>query len=64
MDDAEFEFLLKHREEFFHRRRLSQLLYRRDVDKAVDARVDPDDDGSYDNFIQGIQHNISKKDLG
>jgi len=60
MDDAEFDILLKRGEEFFHRRGLSHLLYRCDVDKAVDARVDPDDDGSYDKFIQGIQHDASK----
>ncbi|KAM4065536.1 hypothetical protein HRG_010723 [Hirsutella rhossiliensis] len=53
LDDAEFEVLRRHGEEFFHRRALARLLYRPDVDKAVDAKFeDPDDDGSYETFIQ------------
>lgn len=55
MDDAEFEFLRNRGPEFFRRRELSRLLYRPDVNRAVDDMLgDPDDDGSYDKFIQGI----------
>ena len=59
MDDAEFEVLLNRGPEFLHRRDVSRLLYRRDVDKAVDANVDQEDDESYNKFIQGIQRNIN-----
>ncbi|GAB1319490.1 hypothetical protein MFIFM68171_09700 [Madurella fahalii] len=53
MDDAEFEILQARGPEFFRRRELSHLLYRPDVDKAVDAKFEnPDDDGAYDKFIQ------------
>jgi hypothetical protein len=61
IEDIEFELLRIRGPEFFRRRELSRLLYRPDVDKAVDAMVeDPDDDGSYDKFIQGIQQGTLK----
>ncbi|KAK3687211.1 hypothetical protein B0T22DRAFT_534653 [Podospora appendiculata] len=62
MDDTEFEVLQNCGPEFFRRRDLSRLLYRPDVDKAVDAMVeDPDDDGSYDKFMQGTQQGNLKQ---
>lgn len=62
MDDAEFEFLRNRGPEFFRRRELSRLLYRPDVNRAVDDLIeDPDDDGSYDKFIQGTQQGNSKQ---
>ncbi len=62
MDDGEFETLKNRGVEFFHRGGLSRLLYRPDVDKAVNASfTDPDDDGSYEKFMQGIQHDTDLK---
>ncbi|KAK4097776.1 hypothetical protein N658DRAFT_500090 [Parathielavia hyrcaniae] len=62
MKDTEFELLRTRGPEFFRRRELSRLLYRPDVDKAVDAMVeDPDDDGSYDKFMQGTQQGTLKQ---
>ncbi|KAL2015130.1 hypothetical protein VTK56DRAFT_6218 [Thermocarpiscus australiensis] len=59
MEDAEFELLRDRGPKFFRCRELSRLLYRPDVDKAVDAMVeDPDDDGSYDSFMQ--DHTITR----
>ena len=56
MDNAEFEVLQNRGPELFRRRELSRLLYRTDVDRAVDAMVeDPDDNGLYEKFIQDIQ---------
>ncbi|KAK4204857.1 hypothetical protein QBC40DRAFT_271891 [Triangularia verruculosa] len=53
MEDAEFELLRTRGPGFFRRRELSRLLYRPDVDKAVNVMVnDADDDGSYVKFIQ------------
>ncbi|KAK4184121.1 hypothetical protein QBC35DRAFT_506599 [Podospora australis] len=54
MENAAFELLRTRVPEFFHCRKLSHLLYRPDIDKAVDATVngDHDDDGSYENFFQ------------
>jgi hypothetical protein len=52
LDDAEFEILQTRGLEFFRRRVPSHLLYRLDVDKAVDVELrDPDD--TYDKFIRG-----------
>jgi endo-alpha-1,4-polygalactosaminidase (GH114 family) len=56
VDNAEFEVLQNRGPELFRRRELSRLLYRTDVDRAVDAMVeDPDDDVLYEKFIQDIQ---------
>jgi hypothetical protein len=53
LSDSEFEILQKGVEEFIHHRNLSYLLYRPDVDKAVDSKLeDPDDDESFDKFMQ------------
>jgi hypothetical protein len=53
LSDAEFEILQKRAEEFICHRNLSHLLYRPDVDKAVDSKLeDPEDDESFDKFMQ------------
>ncbi|CZS94284.1 uncharacterized protein RCO7_10332 [Rhynchosporium graminicola] len=53
LGNAEFEILQERTEEFIHHRNLSCLLYRPDVDKAVDSRLeDPEDDESFDKFMQ------------
>jgi len=53
LGDAEFEILQKRTEEFICHRNLSYLLYRPDVDKAVDSKLeDPEDDESFDKFMQ------------
>ncbi|KFY30326.1 hypothetical protein V494_08189 [Pseudogymnoascus sp. VKM F-4513 (FW-928)] len=53
LGDVEFGILQKCLAEFISYRNLSHLLYRPDVDKAVDSKLeDPDDDGSYDKFMQ------------
>lgn len=54
IDETEFEILLIYGEDFFRRREISHLLYRPDVNKAADAKVDPDNDMPYNQFIQGI----------
>lgn len=60
MGDAEFELLRTRGPKFFHCRELSRLLYRPDVDKAVDAMVnDPDD--SYDKFMEGTEQGNLKQ---
>lgn len=41
-------------------RNLSRLLYRRDVDKAVESTFeDPEDEDLYQNFMQGMRRNAS-----
>ncbi|KIW38198.1 uncharacterized protein PV06_10144 [Exophiala oligosperma] len=53
LGDAEFEILQKRAEEFICHRNLSYLLYRPDVDKAIDSKLeDPEDDESFDKFMQ------------
>jgi hypothetical protein len=62
MGDAEFEILQKRVAEFISHRNLSYLLYRPDVDKAVDSRLeDPEDDESFDKFMQSTQCGFSKQ---
>ena len=62
MDNTKFKTLKNSRVEFFHRRKLSRLLYRPNVDKVVNTSfTDPDDDGSYKKFMQGIQHDTDLK---
>lgn len=56
LGDVEFEILQKRVAEFISYRNLSYLLYRPDVDKAVDSKLeDPDDDESFDKFMQCTQ---------
>jgi hypothetical protein len=53
LSDLEFETLQKGVEEFIHRQNISYLLYRPDVDKAVDSKLeDPDDEELFDKFMQ------------
>lgn len=53
LGNAEFEILQKRAAEFISHRDLSQLLYRPDVDKAVDSKLeDPEDDEEFDKFLQ------------
>lgn len=53
MDDEKFELVRIHTADFMLRRQLSSLLYRPDVDKAVDAEVEePDDQELLDEFIK------------
>jgi hypothetical protein len=55
MDDEAFEILRERGAQFSRHRKLSPFLYRPDVDKAADAKLeDPDDDGLYEKFIQGL----------
>lgn len=62
MDDMKFSILRSGAAEFVHRRGLPRLLYRTDVDKAVNAKFeDPDDDGSFEKFFQGTQY-VSEQD--
>jgi hypothetical protein len=62
MGDAEFEILQKRVAEFISHRNLSYLLYRPDVDKAVDSRLeDPEDDESFDKFMQSTQCGFLKQ---
>jgi hypothetical protein len=54
LGDTELEILQKRGTEFIRYRNLSHLLYRPDVDKAVDAPLkDPEDEEVFDNFMQG-----------
>ncbi|KAK8116374.1 hypothetical protein PG984_007247 [Apiospora sp. TS-2023a] len=53
MDATEFQVLLEYGEGFVGNCNISCLLYRSDVDKAVDAEFkDADKDGSYEEFLQ------------
>jgi hypothetical protein len=57
MDEPKFKLILTHAAEFLHRRKLSILLYRPDVDRAVDAKFeDPDDQESFEEFLKSAQH--------
>lgn len=56
MDDAAIDILQERGLEFIRHRELSRHLHRDDINKAVNAKLeDPDDDGLYEKFIQGIQ---------
>lgn len=56
MGDIEFNLLRTCGPGFFYYCELSRLLYRPDIDKAVNAIVnDPDDDGLYDKFMEGTE---------
>lgn len=62
LGDAEFEILQKHAEEFICHHNLSYLLYRSDVDKAVDSKLeDPEDNDSFDKFMQCIHFGFLKQ---
>lgn len=53
LGDAQFGILQHRVVEFIGHRNLSHLLYRQDVDKAVDSKLeDPEDDESFEKFIQ------------
>ncbi|KAK3361560.1 ankyrin repeat-containing domain protein [Lasiosphaeria ovina] len=57
LSGAEFEILQKCAEEFIRHYKLSTLLYRPDVDKAVDSKLeDPEDGELFNKFMQGITH--------
>lgn len=56
MDATEFEVLLKYGSRFLGYCNIGCLLYRPDVDKAVDAEFKDADNGSYDEFLQGIKY--------
>jgi hypothetical protein len=61
LGDVDFEILQKRVAEFICHRNLSYLLYRPDVDKAVDSKLeDPEDDESFDKFMQCTQCGFSK----
>jgi hypothetical protein len=61
--DTEFEVLQKRVVDFISHRNLSYLLYRPDVDKAVDSKLeDPEDDELFDVFIQSTQCDFLKTD--
>jgi hypothetical protein len=54
LDDAEFDILKRGAADFVRHRNLSSLLYRPDVDKAVESTFeDPDDEDLYDKFLNG-----------
>jgi hypothetical protein len=62
MGDAEFDILQKRVVDFISHRNLSYLLYRPDVDKAVDSKLeDPEDDESFDKFMQSTQCGFLKQ---
>jgi hypothetical protein len=62
LGDAEFEILEKRAAEFISHRNLSYLLYRPDVDKAVDSKLeDPEDDELFDKFMQSTQYGFLKQ---
>ena len=62
LSDAEFEILQKCIVKFINHHNLSHLLYRPDVDKAVDAKFeDPEDADSFKKFIQCTQCDFSKQ---
>jgi hypothetical protein len=62
LGDAEFEILEKRAAEFISHRNLSYLLYRPDVDKAVDSKLeDPEDDELFDKFMQCTQCGFLKQ---
>lgn len=63
MGDTEFEVLQKRVVDFISHRNLSYLLYRPDVDKAVDSKLeDPEDDELFDVFMQSTQCDFLKTD--
>ena len=63
LGNAEFEILQKRAEEFICHRNLSYLLYRPNVDKAVDSKLeDPEDDKLFNKFMQCIQMWFLKTD--
>jgi hypothetical protein len=62
LGDVEFEILQNRIAEFIHHRNISHLLYRPDVDKAVDAKLeDPKDDELFDKFMQCTQCGFLKQ---
>jgi hypothetical protein len=62
MGDVEFEFLQNRVAEFISYRNLSYLLYRSDVDKAVDSKLeDPEDVELFDKFMQSTQCGFLKQ---
>ena len=62
LGDLEFEILHKRVIDFMCRRNLSGLLYRSDVDKAINAKLeDPNDDESFDKFMQCTQPSFLKQ---
>jgi hypothetical protein len=39
-------------EDFVHRRKLAEYLYRDDIDKAVYSKLDPEDEDLYKGFMK------------
>lgn len=61
MDATEFGVLLEYGSGFLDHCNISCLLYRPDVDKAVDAEFkNADQNGSYDEFLQGTRYGTLK----
>jgi hypothetical protein len=56
LDDTEFDILKNRVVDFMRHRTLSCLLYRRDIDKAVESTFgDPEDEDLYLKFMRGIR---------
>lgn len=49
---SQFDFLVEHVSEFVERWKLSQYLYRDDIDKAINSKFDPEDDVLFKEFIK------------
>lgn len=49
---AQFAFLVENVADFVQRRHLSQYLYRDDIDKAVNSKLDPEDDDLFKEFLK------------
>ncbi len=57
MEEPKFKLVYTYVAEFMHRRQLSTLLYRPDVDKAVDTKFeDPEDHESFEEFLKSTKH--------
>lgn len=56
LDHAELDILVRRAVDFMRHRNLSSVLYRRDVDKAVESTFeDPENESEYHSFMQGMR---------
>jgi hypothetical protein len=58
---VQFEFLVANIADFVHHHKLSQYLYRDDIDKAVQGKVDPEDEELFKEFLKCSSASIDPK---
>jgi hypothetical protein len=61
---SQFDFLVEHVADFVERQKLSHYLCRDDIGKAINGKVDPEDDDLYKEFLKGMSASSDREQRG